>query len=80
MWRCCTVWPELRDYLPVGGAEALIKGGEQVGQRSRPRDRRQRSRMLGDSLGWMGVAILGAWLTALPVSWVYMATRTVGGI
>ena len=31
---------------------------------------------LGESLGWMALAIVGVLLTALPVSWVYMATRT----
>ena len=31
---------------------------------------------LGQSLGWMATAIIGALLTALPVSWVYMGTRS----
>ena len=31
---------------------------------------------LGQSLGWMAVAIIGALITSLPVTWVYMATRT----
>ena len=26
MWVLLTIYPELRGYLPVGGAEALIKG------------------------------------------------------
>ena len=26
MWAVLTINPELRGYLPVGGAEALIKG------------------------------------------------------
>ena len=31
---------------------------------------------LGDSLFWLTTAIIGALLTALPVSWTYMAIRT----
>jgi hypothetical protein len=66
--------PWTRDYLPVGGVEALItqppgdvlKGteiqAENVGS-------------LGESLFWLLAAIIGALLTALPVSWVYMEVR-----
>ena len=75
MWAVLTIWPELRGYLPVGGAEALIKGAS----KSATLEASQTAasvKNLGASLGWMGVAILGALVTALPVSWVYMATRT----
>ena len=75
MWAVLTIWPELRGYLPVGGAEALIKGAS----KSATLEAAQTAasvKNLGASLGWMGVAILGALVTALPVSWVYMATRT----
>ena len=75
MWALLTIVPELRGYLPVGGAEALIKGAS----KSATLEAAQTAasvKNLGASLGWMGVAILGALVTALPVSWVYMATRT----
>ena len=75
MWALLTIYPELRGYLPVGGAEALIKGAG----KSATLEAAQTAasvKNLGASLGWMGVAILGALVTALPVSWVYMATRT----
>ncbi len=74
-WALLTIYPDLRGYLPVGGAEALIKGAS----KSATLEAAQTAasvKNLGASLGWMGVAILGALVTALPVSWVYMATRT----
>ncbi len=74
-WAVLTIWPNLRGYLPVGGAEALIKGAS----KSATLEAAQTAasvKNLGASLGWMAVAILGALVTALPVSWVYMATRT----
>ena len=60
-------------YLPVGGAEAADQPG--AGKSSTLEAAaagRRRSRTLGQSLGWMAVAIVGALITALPVSWVYM--------
>lgn len=68
--------PELQSYLPVGGAEHLINAG---GGKSNTLDavaQAQEVKTLGQSLGWMAVAILGALITSLPVTWVYMATRT----
>lgn len=68
-------YPELRSYLPVGGAQDLISaadGKSALEQASGD----PKVKNLGQSLGWLSVAILGALLTALPVSWVYMSTRT----
>jgi hypothetical protein len=69
------VFPEYRDYLPIGGAEQLIS---QAGKGSALDSVTQSAevRSLGESLGWMATAIFGALLAALPVSWVYMGTRT----
>ena len=68
-------YPELRSYLPVGGAQDLISaadGKSALEQASGD----PKVKNLGQSLGWLSVAILGALLTALPVSWVYMSTRS----
>lgn len=67
-------YPELRSYLPVGGAQDLISAadGKSVLEQASG-DPKVTS--IGQSLGWLSVAILGALLTALPVSWVYMSTR-----
>ena len=68
--------PELQSYLPIGGAEELINAG---GGKSNTLDavaQAQGVKTLGQSLGWMAVAILGALITSFPVTWVYMATRT----
>jgi hypothetical protein len=70
-------FPDLGHYLPVGGAEQLINasGGKSNALESVTQAAAVKS--LGESLGWMALAIVGVLLTALPVSWVYMATRTV---
>lgn len=68
--------PELQSYLPIGGAEQLINSG---GGKSNAFDtvaKVQEVRSLGQSLGWMAVAIIGALITSFPVTWVYMGTRT----
>lgn len=77
IFAALSIFPGLREYLPIGGVEALISQpdanplegaaraatAEQVGT-------------FGESLFWLGMAIIGAFLTALPVSWVYMGIRT----
>jgi hypothetical protein len=75
-WLLLHVYPDLRDYLPVGGAEELINPS--AGKSSTLQSVAEASQVknLGQSLGWMATAIIGALLTALPVSWIYMGTRT----
>ena len=68
--------PEMQSYLPIGGAEALINSGGGKSNAFEAAARVQEVKTLGQSLGWMFVAILGALITSLPVTWVYMATRT----
>ena len=70
-------YPDLRGYLPVGGAQDLISASEgksALDAAATSGDPKVKS--LAQSLGWLSVAILGALLTALPTSWVYMSTRT----
>lgn len=72
-----SLFPVLREYLPVGGVEALISQAD-----SNPLEGAARSATaqqvgtFGESLFWLTMAIIGALLTALPVSWVYMGIRT----
>jgi hypothetical protein len=75
-WILLHAYPDLRDYLPVGGAEELINPS--AGKSSTLQSVAEASQVknLGQSLGWMATAIVGALLTALPVSWIYMGTRT----
>ncbi|HYN45336.1 MAG TPA: hypothetical protein VES64_01455 [Allosphingosinicella sp.] len=68
------LYPEVRAFLPIGGVEALLSappqgplatvqiGASQVGN-------------FGESLMWLIIAIAGALLAALPVSWTYMEIR-----
>jgi hypothetical protein len=68
--------PEMQSYLPIGGAEALINASSGKSSALEAVAQAQEVKTLGQSLGWMAVAILGALITSFPVTWVYMATRT----
>jgi hypothetical protein len=77
IFAALSLFPTLREYLPVGGVEALISQAD-----SNPLEGAARSATaqqvgtFGESLFWLTMAIIGALLTALPVSWVYMSIRT----
>ena len=65
--------PNLREYMPFGGVEALMSkaGPGMEGMLAPNADIGN----LRESVYWLVITILGALLTALPVSWVYMAVR-----
>ena len=72
------LFPWVRDYLPVGGVEGLINQPQQTGANGLTGVQVQQTENvanLGESLFWLTTAIIGALLTALPVSWTYMAIR-----
>ena len=72
------LFPTVRDYLPVGGVEELINQPQQPGANGLTGVQVQPDQQvdsLGDSLFWLTTAIIGAFLTALPVSWTYMSIR-----
>jgi hypothetical protein len=70
------VFPQTHEYLPVGGVEALISQPVGGGLDEAIQIRDENVGNLGESLFWLVTAIIGALLTAFPVSWVYMAIRT----
>jgi hypothetical protein len=80
VWLVINANPGFQSYLPIGGAEQLINsGGGGGGGKSDILGAVAQSeavKTLGQSLGWMAVAILGALVTSWPVSWVYMGTRS----
>src|SRR5688572_5195510 len=71
------LFPQVKEYLPVGGVEALIsqpdanplEGGARAATASAVGS-------MGESLFWLSAAIVGALLCSLPVSWTYMEIRT----
>lgn len=68
------LFPGLTDFLPLGGAESLLRGvGDDPFQSIEIGATRVST--LIDSLVWLVIAIIGALLTILPVSWTYMAIR-----
>jgi len=67
--------PGFEDFLPLGGAESLLSGPAedpfesiQIGA--------SRVGNLAESIIWLAIAVFGAILTVLPVSWTYMACRS----
>ena len=78
VYAALMLFPWVRDYLPVGGVEELINQPQQAGANGLTGVQVQQTENvanLGESLFWLSTAIIGALLTALPVSWTYMAIR-----
>jgi hypothetical protein len=76
VWLALRSFPEFRSYLPIGGAEQLINPSQGKGNALQAVVEGEAVKSLGQSIGWLATAILGALVTALPVSWVYMSTRS----
>lgn len=69
------VLPNLHEYMPFGGVEALMSGPREHGLDAIAAPNATAIGNLRESLYWLIVTVLGALLTALPVSWVYIAIR-----
>ena len=67
--------PDLRHYLPIGGVEQLITQPAKNPLEASQAVRAAHVANLGQSIFWLVVAIAGAILVSLPVSWVYMTVR-----
>ena len=72
-----SVFPWMKEYLPVGGVEALISQPDANPLSGSARSANaQAVGSMGESLFWLAAAIVGALVTVLPISWVYMGIRT----
>src|SRR3954447_24908074 len=69
------VWPDLRNYLPIGGVEQLISQPTKNPLEASETIRAAHVANFGQSVFWLVVAIIAAILVSLPVSWTYMAVR-----
>src|SRR3954454_24762783 len=69
------IWPDIRGYLPIGGVEQLIAQPAKNPLQASEAVRAEHVGNLGQSLFWLIVAMIGAFLAALPVSWVYLGVR-----
>ena len=74
VYAALTMYPQVRDYLPIGGAQAFIDETTKDPFKTIEINAAQISSLSG-SVIWMSIAIIGAVLTILPVSWTYMAIR-----
>ena len=66
--------PGIEGYIPIGAAESLIRSSETDILKGTAIGATE-IRTVGESLGWLMLALIGALLMALPVSWVYMEIR-----
>ena len=69
------IWPAITGWLPIGGVEQLITQPSKNPLHATEAVRAAHVSNLGQSLFWLTVAVIGALLTSLPVSWVYMGIR-----
>jgi Domain of unknown function (DUF4956) len=69
------LWPAITGWLPIGGVEQLIAQPAKNPLQASEAVRAAHVGNLGQSLFWLVVAIVGALLISLPVSWVYMGIR-----
>lgn len=69
------IWPAMRGYLPIGGVEQLISQPAKNPLEASEAIRAEHVGNLGQSLFWLVVAMIGAFLAALPVTWVYLGVR-----
>lgn len=67
--------PGFADFLPIGGAESLLAGPATDPFESIEIGANRVANLTGSVL-WLLIAVTGALLTALPVSWSYMASRS----
>ncbi len=74
VYTAVTLQPGLIEFLPIGGAESLLSGPTNDPFRPIEIGADQVSG-LSESLVWLVIAVIGALLTILPVSWTYMAIR-----
>ena len=68
-------WPQVASFLPIGGVEHLIAQPAGGGLLDPVRTQAREVGNLAEGLAWLSVAILGALLAALPVSWTYIEVR-----
>ena len=66
--------PGFSHFLPIGGAESLLSGPSNDPFESIAIGA-TRVANLGGSIVWLAIAVIGALLPVLPVSWTYMACR-----
>ena len=69
-----SLFPNLHQFMPFGGVEALMSN-PRTGLDSMLASNTADIGNLRESLFWLAVTVTGALLTALPVSWVYIAIR-----
>ena len=75
VWAALHLFPGVKDHLPIGGVKAMITQTDKgmLGGSTAPI---AHVKSMGESLVWLAIAIVGALVTAIPVSVTYMAVRS----
>lgn len=68
------LFPTFERFLPIGGAEGLLAGGSNDPFESIEVGATKVGNLI-DSVVYLFIAVMGAILTVLPVSWTYIAVR-----
>lgn len=68
--------PSMADFLPIGGAQTLLSASDGANPFGGVNIGAEKVANLGSSVLWLFVAVAGAVLTTLPVTWTYMASRS----
>lgn len=74
VYTMVTLQPSLSEFMPIGGAQALLSGPSNDPFEAIEIGADEVSN-LTESLAWLIIAVIGALLTIIPVSWTYMAIR-----
>src|SRR5450432_452221 len=74
VFTAVTMYPQLHGYLPIGGALSVLGDVTKDPFKAIEITASEVSSLTG-SVIWLSIAITGAVLTILPVSWIYMAIR-----
>lgn len=70
-----SISPALAEFLPIGGAQTLLSAPAAEDPLQSISIGASRVTHLGGSILWLFIAVAGALLTTLPVTWTYMASR-----
>lgn len=74
IYLALTLFPSLHDYLPIGGVKSIINQPTKGIFEGVPAQATQVD-TIGESIIWLVMSLLGALLTSLPVSMIYMGIR-----
>jgi hypothetical protein len=74
-WAAYHLFPAVRDHLPIGGVKAILNQPDKGLLQGNAAPVTE-VRNIAESLIWLAIAVIGALVTSIPVSWVYIEVRS----